>query len=223
MAEPISEKQWPDYMPLPRDDIFAIGVIALNYCQLENMLRALFSNVTQLNEFQTQAFFHRLANNVRKDVLLELLGKTTIPDDLRASINHFMDGFAICAENRHFVMHSSSGGLHSSETERGLVLERYSRSGNKLACYLTLNDLKLVADEIHGYMIFGAHVVSDTARYAAKPEKDFAPSPSTLREKPPPPTRLSWSAPVDPTTPALPPAASLLLSPYRVRGPKPPP
>jgi hypothetical protein len=221
MVGPTSEREWPDYMPLPRKDVFAIGVIALNYCQLENILRALFSSITQLNEFQTQAFFHRLANNVRRDVLSELLAKTTIPDELRSLIDYFVTGFMACADNRHFVMHSSSGGLHHSETGHGLVLERYSRTGNRLTCFLTFDDLKQIADDIHRYTLFGAWLVSDVSLYARNPHKAFQASPSTLHDKPSPPTRMNWISADEHTKPELPPSASVLLSPYRIRDPKP--
>lgn len=224
MADKSSETSWPDYLPLPHEDIFAIGVVALNYCQLENIFRSVFSGVTRLNEHQTAALFHRLANNVRKDVLSELLAKTTIPEDLRELVRHFLSGFQRCADNRHFIMHSSSGGVHISQStgRYGLVLQRFSRAGAKLECFLTLDELKVVADEIHSFSGFGAWVVGDITSYATHalrghPEDFRGISPSTLRDKPALPTPLSWRSPDDPKAQKLPHAASTLLSPHRRR------
>lgn len=221
MTEPPSKAQWPSYMPLPREDIFALGVISLNYCHLENMFRLLFSSVARWNDFQTAAVFHRLANNIRMDVISELLTKTTIPVETKKLIEHFVTGFRLCADARNLIMHSSSGGLHRSDRAVGLVLERHSKTGNKLVCYLTLDDLRRVADDIHRYMTFGAYVVTEVKNYVTHLQddhaEDFRSLPPTLRERPPLPIPLSWRSPDDPKVLNIPPVASHLLSPYRIR------
>lgn len=227
MEKPTFATRWPEYMPLPREDIFAIGVVALNYCQLENMFQAVFSAVTRLNDHQTSALFHRLANNVRKDVLSELLAKTTVPDELRELVIHFLVGFGRCADNRHFIMHSSSGGIHQGAANgaHGLVLERHSRAGALLVSYVTLEQLKQIADDIHRYSTFGANLSGDLESYAIRvgaghPELFRGASPSTLLEKPPLPTPLSWHSPDDPKARDIPPAARHLISQYRIRDPE---
>lgn len=221
MTNPKSPTTWPDYLPLPHDDVFAIGVIALNYCQLENMLKGLFSSVTRMNHYQTAALFHRMANNVRKDVLLDLLAKTTIPPELREHIEHFQKGFSICADNRHGIMHSSSAGVHSGAHSRGLILKRYSRAGAELECYLTLNDLRQVADEIHTFMAYGAWVIGDTTNYAervaAKTQDQFRVAPATSRGKPPLPIPLNWHSADAPKGPHNQLFALDLISPFRIR------
>lgn len=52
MPEQSSDDKWPSYIPAPRDDIFALGVISLNYGYLENMLRSLFTSVVGLTDAQ---------------------------------------------------------------------------------------------------------------------------------------------------------------------------
>jgi hypothetical protein len=44
-----SKPSWPDYLPAPKDDVFALGVIALNYGFLENILECVFAEVARLN------------------------------------------------------------------------------------------------------------------------------------------------------------------------------
>jgi hypothetical protein len=216
-----TERPWPDYLPLPHEDILAIGVIALNYCQLENMFRVLFSSVTRLNEHQTQALFHRLANNIRKDVLSDLLAKTMLPDELRDPIKYFLEGFGQCAENRHLIMHSASAGLHHSQDKSGLVLERHTRAGNALICLLTLEDLKRIANDINDYTGFGAWVATDADGYAnhieSKKPGTFKISLPTLNERPPAPIRLGWQSPPVTKAQRLPAAALHLLSPFQIR------
>jgi hypothetical protein len=223
MTDNFSKTQWPKYLPLPPDDIFALGVIALNYCQLENMFRALFSAVAQWNEFQTAALFHRLANNVRKDVLSELLGKTTLPDETKELVQYFLIGFGQCADNRHLLLHSSTGGAHrpGPGIPIGLVFERYSRAGNRLVCHPTLKELQTVADDIHRYTRFGACVAMEVSNYAThlaagQPDRVHA-LPPALRKKPPPPIQLNWQIPADPKERGPRPVPLQMISAYRVR------
>ena len=217
-------EEWPPYLPGPREDIFALGVISLNYGQLENMFRALVSGVARWNEFQTAAVFHRLPNNHRVEVVSELMSKTTMPDEIKGLIDHFLKGFAKCAETRNLIMHSSSGGVHASQEAHGLVLQRYTKAGNREVCYVTTADLRRIADEIHAYTGFGAWVITEITNYAThlhpKGPPEYRPLPSTLREKPPPPTSLRWRSPDAPKSRDIPPAALPLISPYRVHDQK---
>lgn len=212
MSDSPSGEKWPEYHPGNRKDILAFGVIALNYGLLENMYRALFSCVTGMNEFQTAAIFHRLPNNQRKDVLYDLLAKTTVPRELRDIIRYFAVGFGVCADNRHDIMHSSSGGRHSGigGSESGIVLAKYTNAGDKLECYPTVAILRSVADEIHAYAIFGMKVTGAVRDYQyflnyEEPEKF---RPEALPEKPPPPTPLNWRSPAVPKGSESPPQSS---------------
>ena len=129
MVESPPREKWPEYHPGNRKDILALGVIALNYGQLENVYRALFSYVTGMNEFQTAAIFHRLPNNHRESALTEVMAKTVIPQKLKDLVQYFASGFAGCAENRHDIMHASSGGRHQSLStgSSGIVLSSTQR------------------------------------------------------------------------------------------------
>lgn len=220
-------KTWPDYLPLPREDMLALGVIALNFCQLENIFRALMASVARWNVHQTAALFNRLNNRERQDVIAELLPKTTIPTETKALVEHFVDGFMVCADNRNFLMHSSSGGLYR-DMERGicgLVLERYSKQGNKLLSYPTTKGLQTVADEIHQYTTFGSFVNMEVCNYAMHLEsghpEHYRRAPPTLRRKPPAPTPLSWQIPHDPKEREPPHPALQMISAYRNREPPP--
>jgi hypothetical protein len=130
---------------------------------LENMFRHLFATVTRMNEFQVSAIFDRMANNNRLDALGDLLNKTTLTEQIKERVRYFCSGFKICAENRHAIMHSHSGGIYTnySRNERGILLSKYTRSGNKLVCAASLRQLRAVADDIHTFAMFGGNVISD--------------------------------------------------------------
>src|ERR1700694_5794823 len=101
MSDPKVQQRWPEYLPAPSDDVFAIGVVALNYGQMESMFKHLFAVVTRMNDFQVSALFYRIPNNTRLNVLSDLMNQTTLPEKLKDRVLHFCDGFKICAANRH--------------------------------------------------------------------------------------------------------------------------
>jgi hypothetical protein len=194
----LSDDKWPEYLAGPREDTQALGVIALNYGQLENAFRLIFSAVTRMNEIQVAAIFGRMPNNIRQTVLAEVMAQTTLPDVLKERVNHFTFGFKVCADNRHDVMHSHSGGVFTSQSRnvRGFLLTKYSKSGNKLVCPASLEDLRNVADEIYQYAMFGLSLTSDInllfqVRMTDGDDERFWKFP--LRDKPPPPTALRWN------------------------------
>lgn len=213
-----TKQRWPDYMPLPRDDIYAIGIIALNFCLLEGMFRNLLSAVTHWNQYEVAALFHRINNRTRLDILSDLIGKTPLPDETKGDVTHFADGYEKCTDNRNFIMHSIAAGQHSG----GLVLQRRTRAGDVKECRLARGDLERIADEIHAFMTWGAWVDSDIRSFSThfargKPEEYRGRSPSTLREKPPLPAALNWQTPHDPKGQIFPHSASLLLQAFRLR------
>ncbi len=217
-------ENWPSYLSLPQGDVFALGVIALESALLENIFRAILSSVARWNNHQTAAIFNRLNNRGRQDVIDDLLPNTTIPLETKDDINHFVAGYMVCAENRNYLMHSSSGGTYrgSANGVGGLVLERYSRPGNKWVCYPTNKQLCGVADEIHAYAGFGSIVHMDVRNYATHldsghPENYHRVTLATLRNKPPAPVPLNWQIPPDPAEREPPHPALQMISHYRNR------
>jgi hypothetical protein len=151
MSDSTGTDDWPNYLwSIPRADIMALGVIALNYGQLENALRNIFGIVSGMNEDQVASVFYRLPNNQRQNVLTEFLAKSAVPQEYHQPIRDFADAFKICAENRSGVMHAHSPGSHTSKTtgERGILLFKYSKAGTKMLHAARLSELRAVADEI---------------------------------------------------------------------------
>jgi hypothetical protein len=187
---------WPNYLPAQRDELIALGVIALNYGQLESMFQHVFAEVTRLNEIQVAAIFQRIPNNVRQDILFQTMAQTTLPDPLKELVQHFGLGFKACAANRHAVMHSRSGGVFTSQGRgiRGILLTKYSKAGNKLVCPAGLTELREVADGMHIFMTFGSRITGDIRNFIVcrlnGREEEFWRIP--LPDKPPLPTEMKW-------------------------------
>jgi hypothetical protein len=199
MRVSLTDDKWPEYLPGQPDYILVVGVISLNYGRMENMFRYLFSIVTRMNEIQVAAIFERMPNNIRQTVLAEVMSQTTLPDKLKDRVKHFIDGFKICADNRHDLMHSRPGGTFTSQSRgiRGLLFTKFSKSGKELMCAPSLPELREVADDLHEYATFGGEVAGEVRNFLACREHDDEESfwRVPLKRKPRKPTALRWHSP----------------------------
>ena len=190
---------WPYWIYLvPRDDVFALGVISLNYGRLENAFRYLFLTVTNMRLEHVAAVFHRLQNPARIAVFQELIPVSDLPEWLHAPLSDFADGFGDCAEQRHAIMHSYSTGHHTTvgkPGERGIVLLKYSKSGRRLVCAANQTKLRAIADDMDALGQHGAAL--DTyikhIRTLRAAGHDYSPVPPTpLPDKPQLQAALDW-------------------------------
>lgn len=195
----LTDEQWPEYLPGSPDHILMVGIIALNYGRMENMFRYLFSVVTRMNEIQVSAIFERMPNNIRQTVLSEVMAQTTLPIELKERVKYFIDGFRICADNRHDLMHSRPGGTFTSYSRniRGLLFTKYSRSGRELVCAPSLEDLRGVAADTHDYAMYGGEVAGEIRKLILCRERGDEESfwRVPLKGKPRGPAALRWHSP----------------------------
>lgn len=187
--------RWPSYLPGPKDDLLALGVVSLNYGYLENVLRVLFGMVTGMHQAQMAAIFDRLNNDARQAVLDQMLGAHPFIPEIKTLVRHFLDAFAICAGNRHAIMHSHHGGIHSgSRGTGGIVLRRYSRAGSASVFFAHAESLRAIADDIDQQSQFGIQVVLTVQSFLLCQKEDrladFGRHP--LPETPPLPKTLGW-------------------------------
>ena len=195
MDEPDAFDQWPDYLPGPRNDLLALGVIALNYGRLENIFRIIFAMVSGMSEAQVTAIFARINNRLREDIFEQLLATQTFPEGLIDLIRHWLAGYMICAENRNAVMHSHHGGIHSgARGTEGIVLSKFSRAGSRFSYFAHAKALRAIADAIDHQGNFGEQVMLEIAGFQLcerqKRPRDFGQFP--LPEKPRLPEALNW-------------------------------
>ncbi|MBN8982132.1 MAG: hypothetical protein J0I29_12790 [Rhizobiales bacterium] len=200
MKLPSDEDKWPDYLPGPKSHLAALGVISLTYGFLEEFFQLLFADVTGMNRDQVTALFQRLPNNNRTKVMRELLEKSTIPANIKELVIHFVKGFEICAENRHGLMHSRSGGIArgiSSNDHYGFVFTKNTKSGTPMISLPSLADLRAIADAMNEYAIFGAWVgqAINSARITSMPVDSVWLPPSL--KKPALPPSLDWQSEKD--------------------------
>jgi hypothetical protein len=191
---------WPDYLPGPREHLKAVGTITLIYGTLEGQFQWLLASVTALNDIQISAIFQRVTNDIRLNILTDIMAKTALPDELKEAIKHFMSWFSVCVENRNGLMHSRSGGMVLSQNDVGFLFTKFSRSGNRLVCSPSLIELRAVADSMHEFMLYASRLIGDVKHFqmtlGADKSRVFSLSPSS-QKKPPLPAGLRWQHEAD--------------------------
>jgi hypothetical protein len=145
MSEPEDKWPLPDYITGPPKHVHALGVISLNFNIFES------SWITLLAPYAGEETARFL-----------LLGKT--PDEWRiATVRHYAtrhegdpdilkrifeiaDAYAICAENRHILMHSKQ--FFALNKMDRLSVWKHSNQGNILRFHFHHNQLRRVADDM---------------------------------------------------------------------------
>jgi hypothetical protein len=185
-------KEWPTYLPGPRENIFALGVISLAYSNFEWLFAGVFREVTQTPDTVLRILFSKLPNNIRMETLSNFLEKMDWPEGLKDDIKHFMKGFQICAENRNLLMHSYSGGVRASTGD--IVIMRTARSGDEVISLSTLPELREIADAINAFNSYAADVMVGINVFRQKKRKgeDISSFQSPSPDRPPLPRSLSW-------------------------------
>lgn len=102
----MQSEAWPAYDAGKHDHVHAMGVVAVNFNTLENLLLSLLHLYFNAEYALAQKLFLKLTNHGRIDTLKELVRTRESRPEVRCLIDNFLDGFVICAENRNILMHS---------------------------------------------------------------------------------------------------------------------
>jgi hypothetical protein len=178
---------WPRYNVGPRECMFVLGVIGVNYAHLEFALAAMFATVTGMGMDTVGPLLPKIRNNVRLDLMRERLPGHRWPEEVIEHVRHFINGFNVCADNRNLLMHSNIFTLSTDE----IILFKNSNSGKGITCNPTLAELRQVADDMHTFFGYGL-ALSNAINWnliAPKPH----PSPLPWPDKPTSPNRLNYT------------------------------
>ena len=149
----------------PKNSVFAIGVISLNYGLLETIFLTLFTTVLDIEPKTAQRIFERIPNEFRERLVLDRVKDNELTAGLMSDVKHFIEGFRICAGNRNILMHSSHGGVILHDEEKGLRLTRRSRAGIVQELKPPLVHLRKIADDTEAFARFGALLAQTIRRY----------------------------------------------------------
>jgi hypothetical protein len=168
----VASRKWPQYRVGREDYIFALGVLAANFNELEGVLSLQFSINVRIPYAATSSIFIKSDNAQRIKIIQGCLSITPwnprdhpLPysDREKAAIQHFLRGFAICAENRNIL-------LHSEAIPRGAKNRVFFYKGSRKPPHDTnkyapsITRLRAIADSMRDFSIYGsdlAHVLRD--------------------------------------------------------------
>jgi hypothetical protein len=146
--------EWPDYQAGPRESIFALGVVSVNYAKLEYALSLLFGIILGLDQEVSLQTIAKVKNHETIRYLMSLaLPKTAWPAHAQDAVAHFLSGFKLCADNRNLLMHSSIIGA-----EAVTVLYKRNSKGEMSVCRPTVTELRSTADDIQSYCNYGINL-----------------------------------------------------------------
>ena len=188
----------PDVWPLPAYDvgqpkhIHALGVAAARYNMLEFALLCLLLDYSGMHNGTTQYLFANLSNNLRVDLLKRCVADWEQDLPTKECILHFASCFNVCAENRNFLMHSTTSKA-SDETLLNFVKSSRNDPTRVNAIDLRLEDIRKVADDINDAVNLGlrlhAHIMLRANNEVIPPE--FRALFVSLPDKPQLPSSLS--------------------------------
>jgi len=177
---------WPRYQVGPRDGIFALGVVSVNYARLEFAVQAVFTTLLGITSELSARLMFKLTPEVRDKMMREMLPMHDWPDNVLDLLLHFIEAHKTCYENRNKLMHSSL----ISGSEQAIVLYKTGRDGKTTLTNPSIPELRQVADDMMSYFNFGMHLSNminlellgikareGDAWYRAWPDKPPPPSP----------------------------------------------
>jgi hypothetical protein len=182
--------RWPSYLKGTLDDVTALGVVALNYSELEVTFHRLSAVISGVDAAHV-AKFHEIKNTGRVQAIKNAISKSNLPDKLKDYAGYFVQCYEQCARNRNEMMHSRIGGEHIDAVSgnKGFIFSKYSRSGEQLFS-TGLDDLHMIADQIHEITGFGNTVAFFVSQFWRHRKN----STSLLKEKPAFPAALHWQS-----------------------------
>jgi hypothetical protein len=156
--------RWPYYEIGRRDYIFALGVLAANFNELEGTLQLQFTMHVRLPFEATTLLFNKSDNAQRIKIILGCLegypnyvNRKGLPYNEREKmlIRHFLRGFAICAENGNILLHAEA--IPLGKKNRVFFYKDSRKPPHDSNRYApSISTLRSIADSMRAFSDFGS-------------------------------------------------------------------
>jgi hypothetical protein len=148
MSDP---SEWPTYSTGPKDSIFALGVVSVNYARLEFAVYMMFTTILGLEGGASARIMFKVTPEMRDKLMRESLATREWPPDVMDRCRHFVEAHKVCYENRNKLMHSNLLAMSPD----AIILARTTRDGGTVLANPSLAELQRVADDMHTYFAYG--------------------------------------------------------------------
>src|ERR1700730_52402 len=151
MTEP---QAWPTYSIGPKDSIFALGVVSVNYARLEHAIHAMFAVILGIDGVVSHHLMFKIGPEMRDKLMREMLPTWPWPPNVTDLTKHFLHAQKICYDNRNMLMHSNL----ITGSDKTTVLYKHQRDGKIALARPSIKELHKVADDMHIYYNYGIHL-----------------------------------------------------------------
>ena len=142
---------WPAYQIGPKDSIFALGVVSVNYARLEFAVHAMFATILGIGGALSYRLMYKISPEMRDKLMREMLPTRHWPKPVHDRASYFIEAHKICYENRNKLMHSNL----ISGSDQAIVLYKIGRDGRSTLTNPTLGELRQVADDMNKLFDYG--------------------------------------------------------------------
>jgi hypothetical protein len=147
----VDDPEWPAYPVGPKDSIFALGVVSVNYARLEFAVYGMFTSILGLEPEVGRKLMYKTTPEMRDRLMRETLPTRQWASNVVELAQHFICAHKICYENRNKLAHSS---LHAMSPD-AIILVKAGRDGKGTLANPMLAEFQKVADDMHIYFEFG--------------------------------------------------------------------
>ncbi|MEI8152748.1 MAG: hypothetical protein WCG92_14250 [Hyphomicrobiales bacterium] len=195
--------EWPTYRVGPKDSVFAVGVVSVNYARLEHAVHAMFAVILGIDAILSSRLMFKLSPEMRDKMMREMIGTWPWHLDVLDLAKHFIEAHKICYENRNKLMHSNL----ISGSEKAITFYKSQRDGTVVLARPSLAELRRVADDMQALGWFAIHL-STMIRLEILKHQPMAGDLAfhTWPDKPPLPIPLEYAGPPNPVQTKKPPA-----------------
>jgi hypothetical protein len=148
------DPNWPLYQHGPRDSIFAVGMVSVNYAQLEFAVYGMFSTILALQAETATRLVYKLTPEMRDKMMREVLPTRGWPEQVTDLAQHFIEGHKVCYENRNKLAHSNLFAMSAD----AIILAKTGRDGRTTLANPRLDELRQVADDMKTFFQYGLHL-----------------------------------------------------------------
>lgn len=182
----MSEYPWPHSVAgddVPKEVAHALGILAINWNWCESAHELILGAL--LNTAHARVITSPMPNNMRANLLADLVATTKTPKAYAEAVNHFQRCYAICLENRNILMHSVVA-PHDFLITQPLAFIRDGRRREKRLLQLTCDATQVahVANECGATFTFAMRLFQAICRGAPAPSLGTLALPRTLAPDP---------------------------------------
>jgi hypothetical protein len=191
----VDDSEWPAYPIGPKDSIFALGAVGVNYARLEFAVYGIFTAILGLEPEVGRKLMYKTSPEMRDRLMREMLPTRQWPPNVIDLAEHFIEAHKTCYENRNKLAHSS---LHAMSPD-AIILVKAGRDGKGSLANPMLAELRQVADDINAlfeyglwlsnminYELFGLKPLAGDDRHPSWPDKPPLPIPLEYTSDPVP-------------------------------------